>query len=170
NFPQMSISGFLYMHDLENLFTLNVLPAPEFETSGPPGHLYISHDLVNTQQATVIGNAVLGVGHNVGATSFELLAGRGDLSTLILDKPPHDSLSNLVDFELSTSPAAARLELGGIAFDQAAYTRAGSTGSLQLMNHGRPVYQLTNVSVFGGSFTTGFDPHTGYDYVLYSSG
>ncbi len=109
------------------------------------------------------------VGHDIGATAFDF-ASPGNQDTLILDHPPTGSLNNSVFFD--GEPLNAKLELGGLAFDDLNLipNSDGVLTIVQLTNHGSPVYKLTNMQ-WGGTLSVGHgpDPQTGYDYLVYQA-
>jgi hypothetical protein len=195
--PSLSVTGFLHAHDVENLVGVFIegksgLSAHDIKNvksltvlSGP-GTLDVKHDLVNVQQLDVVEESVahvgqdlvnvdsvslsfggkLEVGHSLGSSQVTFGAAGG---TLILDKPPHGTLSNAIALTF----AQEKIELGRLTFDKAAFVAnaSGSTdGKIQLTEHGRPVYQLADVTLPQGAthiLSVGFDRSTGFDFIAH---
>jgi hypothetical protein len=172
-FNELIVQGFLRVQDIDvqrtivsgNLLITRSTGSTPFDVVGT-GTLEIKHD---------IGQSTLGF-HGVGPREF------GNDATIILDEPPKSSFNNSVYFSgnlVGPSPVLSqKIELGGLRFDHADFVPNPSTpnpgtsdqeGRLELTNHGRLVYEMTNVfSQTGGTFSVGSDSKTCYDYVAWS--
>jgi hypothetical protein len=189
--PSLLVSGFLYANDLSNLAisTFNPFIAPN------TGSIDIQHDATNTSFDLIGFGPTVEIGHDVSGSVFSFAVGAGSGAmwghdaTLILARPPQGSLNNEINLPPvipmtgypGTETFSAKIELGGISFNQADFIPPvpGSTsGDIRLLNNGKTVYNLSNVTVpdltnilgvsLDGSFSTGYDKTTGDDYVVYS--
>jgi hypothetical protein len=136
-----------------------------FITVDDGGFIDVHHDLVNVKHAGIAFGSTIEVGHRLGETSFVFGISGGNL---ILDHPSHGALGN--PFALGFD--AVKIELGHLDFDAAVFipnASSGLTGKIDLTEHGKLVYQLTEVSksASGGVFSVGVDKSTGYNYVSY---
>jgi len=175
--PGLGVHSFLSVHDIDGVGVI------------VEGGLRVRHDSdVGTMSFSGAGTAE--IGHDVENTSFKFqginespFGNAAHDATLILDRPPPGSLGNAIIFETSryNVTGSGKIELGGIVFDHADFLPSvPGTGAstIQLTNHGCPVYQLTNVSqtlwtgettAFSGSLSVGEDPKTGFDFVSYTT-
>ncbi len=178
SYPGLFVTGFLHADDLANLSDLQIPSS---------GGVIVSHDLINVQTVEVHDGGFLDVGRdllNVGRFSISFgstievghIIGRTDISfgigggTLILDHPQRNLLNN--SFALGAGGNIVNIELGHTVFDAADFIPSvpgGLNGKIDLMDHGRLVYQLNHVSEStpAGILTVGMDKTTGYDFVSY---
>jgi hypothetical protein len=180
--PSFLATGFLHtMGDIENLYSLSVSYGGHATVDGnvenvssllvnEQGVLKVNHDLVGVPQVIITFGSTLELGGTAGfvlnaISNFQFEIGP---NTLILDHPAGNSLNN----QISLNPNAI-IELAHMHFDQASFipNSPGSlTGKLQLTDHGRQVYQLTDVvenTASGTTFSVGLDKTTGNDFVSY---
>jgi hypothetical protein len=155
-----SASGVTVRHDLVNVTDVEIHDG---------GVLDVGRNLVNVQDVAISFGSTMEVGDSIGKTSFAFGIGGG---TLILDHPAGRALGNSLSLGLGQPGVDVNIELGHVAFDAADFIASvpGSlTGKVDLTEHGRLVYQLTNVKELApaGVFTVGVDKANGYDFVSY---
>jgi hypothetical protein len=195
--PTLDVAGFLHAREVKNLLQLTSdsgsLSARDIKNVqfvsmiGTHTSMQIKHDIVNVQQFTATEESVvhvdgdlvkvqqagisfgatLEVGRDLGATKLTI-GGLG--GTLILDHPEHHRLTNAITLDGGND----RIELGRLRFDKADFlpnSPGSSSGRIQLTEHGRSVYEMTNVTLGAGptsTFSVGFDKATGYHFVAFS--
>jgi hypothetical protein len=176
--PSLFMTGFLHAHDIKNLSDLQ-LPSSSGVTvdhdlvhvqtveAHDGGFLDVNHDLVGVAHVGISFGSTVDVGHSVGKTSFVSGIGGG---TLILDNPTRHRLDNPI--ALGSGGSTFNIEFGHVTFDAADFIPSvpgGLTGKIDLTEHGKTVYQFTNVSEAApaGVLTVGFDKTTSYNFVSY---
>jgi hypothetical protein len=173
----LGVDGFLSTYDIEGKSVV------------VEGSLLVRND-ASADIITLGGAGTTEIEHNFAKAGFMFQGINespfGDAArdaTLILDRPPPGSIDNGVVFQTNryNVTGSGKIELGGLVFDHADLLPAvPGTGpsTIQLTNHGCPVYQLTNVSqalwngettVFSGSLSVGTDSENGYHFVAYDT-
>jgi hypothetical protein len=197
-FPSLDVTGFLHAdtvrnlanielegsaagiiaHQLKNVAFVAVLGgAGTVDVSGnaethtllvaDEGSIHIHHNLIGGQSVQISFGGVVEVGHKFGNPDVTFGISGG---TLILDHAPPKSLGSHILFSLGTTD---KIELGHLDFDAAAFipSAVGSlSGKVQLTEHGKPVYQLSDVSFpvgAGRTFSVGTDPATGFHFIAH---
>jgi hypothetical protein len=193
----LNVAGFLHARDVKDLAALltdgsgsitvrNIENVNDLTMIGTHAVLNVEHNIVNVPQFTDTEESVTHVGgslvnvqtfaasfggtmqveHSVGTTQFTL-GGIGS-GNLILDHPEHRHLTN----PITLAGNGDTIELGGLVFDKADFlpnSPGSSSGTVQLSEQGRPVYQLTDVTLRDtGTFSVGIDKSTGYHEIVFS--
>lgn len=178
--PSLTVSGFLHSHSIQNLSALGVGESGGHVTvdgnvknvgwmnTYEQGNVNVKGNLVNVPQVTITTGSTMEVGGSAAGTDFEFGFGP---SKLILDHPGGTILQDRIGFGPDST-----LELGHMQFDAAKFTNKpggyGYQGFVQLIDNGKTVYTLANVTETprpGFGFSVSHDTTTGMDAVTFHS-